>query len=96
MLIPNDKNQIVEDYQIQNKISNQLTALGFHEMMGNSLTSPKYIELSDNLSSNHNIEMLNPLSNDLSIMRQSMLFNALEALIYNVNRKNSNVGLFFY
>ena len=87
-------NQIVEDYQIQNKISNQLTALGFHEMMGNSLTSPKYIELSDNLSSNHNIEMLNPLSNDLSIMRQSMLFNALEALIYNVNRKNSNVKLF--
>ena len=87
-------NQIVEDYQIQNKISNQLTALGFHEMMGNSLTSPKYIELSDNLSPNHNVEMLNPLSNDLSIMRQSMLFNALEALIYNVNRKNSNVKLF--
>jgi phenylalanyl-tRNA synthetase beta chain len=87
-------NQIVEDYQIQNKISNQLTALGFHEMMGNSLTSPKYVELSDNLSSDHNVEMLNPLSNDLSIMRQSMLFNALEALIYNVNRKNSNVKLF--
>ena len=87
-------NQIVEDYQIQNKISNQLTALGFHEMMGNSLTSPKYLELSDNLSSDHNVEMLNPLSNDLSIMRQSMLFNALEALIYNVNRKNSNVKLF--
>ena len=87
-------NQIVEDYQIQNKISNQLTALGFHEMMGNSLTSPKYVELSDNLSSDHNVEILNPLSNDLSIMRQSMLFNALEALIYNVNRKNSNVKLF--
>ena len=87
-------NQIVEDYQIQNKISNQLTALGFHEMMGNSLTSPKYVELSDNLSSDHNVEMLNPLSNDLSIMRQSMLFNALEALIYNLNRKNSNVKLF--
>ena len=87
-------NQIVEDYQIQNKISNQLTALGFHEMMGNSLTSPKYVELSDNLSTDHNVEILNPLSNDLSIMRQSMLFNALEALIYNVNRKNSNVKLF--
>ena len=87
-------NQIVEDYQIQNKISNQLTALGFHEMMGNSLTSPKYVELSDNLSTDHNVEILNPLSNDLSIMRQSMLFNALEALKYNVNRKNSNVKLF--
>lgn len=87
-------NQIIEDYQIQNKISNQLTALGFHEMMGNSLTTPKHIELSDNLSPNHNVEMLNPLSNDLSIMRQSMLFSALEALIYNKNRKNSNIKLF--
>ena len=63
-------------------------------MMGNSLTTPKHIELSDNLSPNHNVEMLNPLSNDLSIMRQSMLFSALEALIYNKNRKNSNIKLF--
>ena len=87
-------NQIVEDYQIQNKTGNQLTALGFHEMMGNSLTTPKNIELSSNLSATHNIEMLNPLSNDLSVMRQSMLFNALEALKYNINRKNTNVKLF--
>tara|TARA_B100001059_G_scaffold50883_1_gene44241 strand:- start:5843 stop:8269 length:2427 start_codon:yes stop_codon:yes gene_type:complete len=87
-------NQIVEDYQIQNKTGNQLTALGFHEMMGNSLTTPKNIEFSSNLSATDNIEMLNPLSNDLSVMRQSMLFNALEALKYNINRKNTNVKLF--
>ncbi len=86
--------QIVEDYQIQNKIGLQLTALGFHEMMGNSLTSPKYIELSENLKAEHNIEMLNPLSNDLSVMRQSMLFNALEALSYNTNRKAADIKLF--
>ena len=87
-------NQLIEDYQIQNKIGNQLTALGFHEMMGNSLTSPKYIDLSKALSHENNIEMLNPLSNDLSVMRQSMLFNALEALSFNTNRKISDLKLF--
>ena len=87
-------NQLIEDYQIQNKIGNQLTALGFHEMMGNSLTSPKYIDLSKALRHENNIEMLNPLSNDLSVMRQSMLFNALEALSFNSNRKISDLKLF--
>ncbi len=84
----------VEDYQVQNKIGTQLIALGFHEMMGNSLTSPKYIELTEDLQSEYNVEMLNPLSNDLSVMRQSMLFNSLEALSYNTNRKASNIKLF--
>jgi len=87
-------NQLIEDYQIQNKIGNQLTALGFHEMMGNSLTTPKYIDLSKALRHENNIEMLNPLSNDLSVMRQSMLFNALEALSFNTNRKISDLKLF--
>ncbi len=87
-------NQVIEDYQVQNKISSQLTTLGFNEMMSNSLTSPKYIELSDSLNEEHNVEMLNPLSNDLSVMRQSMLFNSLEALSYNTNRKASDIKLF--
>lgn len=87
-------NQVVEDYQIQNKISSQLTALGFNEMLGNSLTSPDYIGLSDSLKSEYNVEILNPLSNDLSVMRQSMLFNSLEALSYNTNRKSSDIKLF--
>ncbi|MCF6306810.1 MAG: phenylalanine--tRNA ligase subunit beta [Flavobacteriaceae bacterium] len=86
--------EVIEDYQVQNKTAAQLTALGFHEMMGNPLTSPKYIELTDYLKSEHNVEMLNPLSNDLSVMRQSMLFNSLEALAYNSNRKASNIKLF--
>ena len=87
-------NELIEDYQIQNKIGNQLTALGFHEMMGNSLTSPKHIDLTKALKQEHNVEMLNPLSNDLSVMRQSMLFNALEALSFNSNRKISDLKLF--
>ena len=83
-----------EDYKIQNIIANQLNALGFHEMMSNSLTSPDYIELSDKLLKEHNVMMLNPLSSDLSAMRQSLLFSGLETVSYNSNRKNSDLKLF--
>lgn len=86
--------QKVEDYQVQHRIASQLTALGFNEMLCNSLTSPKYIALSDSLKEEHNVEMLNPLSLDLSVMRQSMLFGGLESLAYNINRKMNNVKLF--
>ncbi len=79
---------------IENKIANQLTALGFYETMANSLTKPEYIDLSGNLNETHNVTILNPLSNDLSVMRQSMLFSGLEAIIYNSNRKNTNIKFF--
>ena len=83
-----------EDYRIQNIIGNQLVSQGFYETMANSLTSSKYIELSEQLKSEYNVEMLNPLSQDLSVMRQSMLFSGLEAIAYNINRKQSNLKLF--
>ncbi len=86
--------QPVEDYQIQNKTASQLVALGFHEMMANSLTSKKYNELTDTLKEKYTVEMLNPLSQDLAVMRQSMLFGNLEALAYNLNRRRENVKLF--
>jgi phenylalanyl-tRNA synthetase beta chain len=84
----------IEDHQIQQKIASQLTALGFHEILCNSLSSPKYISLSDSLNAEHNVEILNPLSQDLSVMRQSMLFGGLESLAYNNNRKINNVKFF--
>ena len=83
-----------EDYKVQNIIGTQLNALGFHEMMANSLTSPDYVELSELLQKEHNVMMLNPLSSDLSAMRQSLLFSGLEAVSYNINRKNSDLKLF--
>ncbi len=83
-----------EDYKLQNIIGNQLAAQGFFEMLSNSLTTPTYIELSDALKTEHNVEMLNPLSNDLSVMRQSLLFSGLEAVSYNINRKRDNLKLF--
>ncbi|MFP4846166.1 phenylalanine--tRNA ligase subunit beta [Winogradskyella sp. PE311] len=83
-----------EDYKLQNIIGNQLAAQGFYEIMANSLTSPKYIELSEDLKSDHNVHMLNPLSNDLEVMRQSLLFSGLEAVSHNINRKRENLKLF--
>jgi phenylalanyl-tRNA synthetase beta chain len=58
------------------------------------LTTASYVELSDVLNSAHNVTMLNPLSNDLATMRQSLLFSGLEAISYNINRKNADLKLF--
>ncbi len=84
----------IEDYQVQNRIADQLVGQGFNEIMANSLTTPKYIELVDELKEEANVSMLNPLSADLSVMRQSLLFSGLEAVSYNINRKNSDLKLF--
>lgn len=83
-----------EDYKLQNIVANQLTALGFNEMMANSLTTPDYVALSENLNEAFNVQMLNPLSSDLSVMRQSLLFSALEAVSFNINRRRADLKLF--
>lgn len=83
-----------EDYKLQNSIGNQLAALGFFEIMTNSLTTAKYITLSDDFKQDRNIEILNPLSNDLGVMRQSLLFSGLESVAYNINRKRTDLKLF--
>lgn len=83
-----------EDYKIQNVVANQLNSQGFHEMMANSLTTANYIQLSEMLKDEHNVTMLNPLSSDLATMRQSLLFSGLEAISYNINRKNTDLKLF--
>jgi phenylalanyl-tRNA synthetase beta chain len=83
-----------EDYKVQNIIANQLVSLGFNEMMGNSLTSPEYIQLSEMLKTQYSVMMLNPLSSDLSAMRQSLLFSGLEAISYNINHRNPDLRLF--
>jgi len=83
-----------EEFKVQNIIANQLCALGFNEMMANSLTTSNYVAYSEQILSEETVTMLNPLSNDLSVMRQSMLFSALEAVSYNINRRNSDLKLF--
>ncbi len=83
-----------EDYKVQNIVANLLAGNGFNEMMANSLTSPSYVSLSESLNESNNVIMLNPLSNDLSAMRQSLLFSGLEAVSFNINRRNNDLKLF--
>ncbi|TWO32815.1 phenylalanine--tRNA ligase subunit beta [Seonamhaeicola sediminis] len=83
-----------DDYRIQNVVGNQLVSQGFFEIMTNSLTTAKYIELSEHLKETHNISILNHLSTDLGVMRQSLLFSGLETVSYNINRKQDNLKLF--
>ena len=83
-----------EDFKIQNIVATLLNSLGFNEMMANSLTTSDFIKLSENIKEEHTVKILNPLSNDLSVMRQSLLFSGLEAVSFNINRKNSDLKLF--
>ena len=83
-----------EEYKVQNKVADQLCALGFNEIMANSLTSKEYLKYNEALKPDFTVQMLNPLSSDLEVMRQSMLFSGLEAVNYNINRKNSDLRFF--
>ncbi len=80
--------------KIENVVANQLMSQGFNETMANSLTKASYVSLSEMLNEEHNVAMLNPLSNDLGVMRQSLLFSGLESVIYNINRKNNSLKFF--
>ena len=80
--------------KIENVVADQLSSLGFNETMANSLTKASYATLSENINSDANVAMLNPLSNDLGVMRQSLLFSGLESVSYNINRKNNSLKFY--
>ncbi len=83
-----------EDYKVQNLIAGQLIGQGFYETMSNSLTSSEYNNLSEDYKKDYQVEMLNPLSQDLSVLRQTLLFSGLETISYNLNRKRNNIKVF--
>ncbi len=87
-LIKPDKEKIV------NHLSDLLVANGFHEIMSNSLTRASYYEENDAFDEEKSVKLQNPLSLDLNVMRQSLLFGGLEAIIYNINRKRANLKFF--
>ena len=78
-----------KDTKIENVVAEQLSTLGFNEIMSNSLTKAAYVNYSESLSEDFNVSMLNPLSSDLGVLRQSLLFSGLESISYNLNRKNN-------
>ncbi len=74
---------------VQNQVADMLTANGFVEILSNSLTKLSYSSDPDKA-----VKILNPLSSDLDVMRQSLLFSGLEAISYNQNRRNANLKLY--
>ncbi len=75
-------------------ISNQLTAIGFNEILNNSLTAEGYYEGLTQYPVNNCVKLLNPLSNDLNVMRQTLLFGGLESLSHNINRRSSDLMMY--
>jgi len=76
------------------KISNLLIGKGWYEIITNSLTKPEYVELTDDLKPEENVEIINKLSEDLGVLRQTMLFTGLESIAYNINRKQPDLKFF--
>jgi len=81
-------------HKLQTLISEQLTANGFSEIMNNSLTKETYYEQGVTYPADHCVTLINPLSNDLSVMRQTLLYGGLECIAYNRNRKKSDLRFY--
>ena len=80
--------------RLQNIASDFLTSNGYTEIMSNSLTKASYYEGSESYPVERCVKILNPLSQDLNVMRQTLMFNALEAVELNVNRKNGDLRMY--
>ncbi len=80
--------------KIRNLMADMLTAQGFNEIWSNSLTKASYYENGQTLNDDHTVKLFNPLSNDLGVMRQTLLFGGLEAIAYNANRQNADLRLY--
>ena len=81
-------------HKLQTLISEQLTAHGFNEIMNNSLTEKAYYAESEAYPVANNVNLLNPLSGELNVMRQTLLYGGLENIIHNINRKHPNLNLY--
>ena len=79
---------------LQIRISEQLTAQGFNEILNNSLTKVSYYESLEQASLATCVKIMNPLSQDLGVMRQTLLFGGLESIQRNANRKNADLKFY--
>ncbi|GAB3917201.1 phenylalanine--tRNA ligase subunit beta [Larkinella terrae] len=80
--------------QLQERTSQLLAANGFYETLSNSLTRPAYHDAIRATLPYADVRLLNPLSEELSVMRQTLLFSGLETLVYNINRRQKDLKIF--
>ena len=88
------KGNVDAAYKLENLVSEQLVGCGFNEILNNSLTREAYYDGLQTYKSECLVRLMNPLSSDLNVMRQSLLFGGLEVVRHNVNRRNANLRLF--
>ena len=85
-----------EQEQVRKSIADFLAANGFVETMNNSLTKSDYYSKLKTFPEEKCVRIMNPLSSDLNVMRQTLLLNGLEVIAYNINRQITNVKTFEY
>ena len=88
------KGNVDAAYKLENLVSEQLVGCGFNEILNNSLTREAYYDGLQTYKSENLVRLMNPLSSDLNVMRQSLLFGGLEVIRHNVNRRSANLRLF--
>ena len=81
-------------HKLQDLVSEQLVGCGFNEILNNSLTAAAYYDNLESYKSENLVRLMNPLSNDLNVMRQTLLFGGLESIEHNVKRKNADLRFF--
>ena len=81
-------------HKLANLVSEQLVGEGFNEILNNSLTKEAYYKEEDNGVPSSLVRIMNPLSSDLNVMRQTLLYGGLESIAHNANRKNANLRFF--
>ena len=91
LVIKGDEDQ---KHKLENLVGEQLVGAGFNEILNNSLTKAAYYEDLNCYPAERLVSIVNPLSSDLNVMRQSILFGGLESIAYNANRKNPNLKFF--
>lgn len=84
----------VDTEKIQYTISEMLASNGYNEILTNSLTNPEYISENPGFAESQNVSILNKLSPELGVLRQTNLFHGLEVISYNINRKQTDLKLF--
>ncbi|MCE2708821.1 MAG: phenylalanine--tRNA ligase subunit beta [Bacteroidota bacterium] len=80
--------------KLQYRLSEMLASQGYFELITNSLTSPEYVGKSGFLDPSKTVEIFNKLSEDLGVMRQTLLFSGLEVLAHNINRRQTDLKCF--
>ncbi|WP_028912974.1 phenylalanine--tRNA ligase subunit beta [Prevotella sp. MA2016] len=91
LVIKGDEDQ---KHKLANLVSEQLVGEGFNEILNNSLTKGAYYEGHNAYAVENCVKIMNPLSTDLNVMRQTLLFGGLESVQHNVNRKRQNLRFF--